>query len=80
MGRVDDDYRCPLCGRVGAGGYAPDTIGYPICTKDPYSCLDKVIEGKTSPEIVGTSLRRILRNHILTQDPSLMNLIAVFIR
>ena len=39
MGSVDPDYQCPWCGRIGAGGYAPDGIGYPICTNGPFSCL-----------------------------------------
>ena len=26
---------------MGAGGYAPDPIGYPICTLGPHSCLQK---------------------------------------
>ena len=32
MGSVDRTYRCPWCGRVGAGGYATDSVAYPICT------------------------------------------------
>ena len=49
MGSVDEDYRCPLCGRVGNGGYAIDgmceSIG-PICTEGPWSCLwQDVIDG-----------------------------------
>ena len=39
MGSVGEDYRCPWCGREGAGGYAPDGIDYPICTEGQYSCL-----------------------------------------
>ena len=39
MGSVGPRYRCPWCGRVGNGGYAPDPIGYPICTEGEYSCL-----------------------------------------
>ena len=39
MGSVGDDYVCPWCGRAGNGGYAPDPIGYPICTEGRYSCL-----------------------------------------
>ena len=32
MGSVSDDLLGPWCGRVGNGGYAPDWVGYPICT------------------------------------------------
>ena len=39
MGSVGADYRCPWCGRVGAGGYAMDPIGYPICVEGPFSCV-----------------------------------------
>ena len=31
MGSVGDNYKCPLCGRVGHGGYAMDWVGYPTC-------------------------------------------------
>jgi hypothetical protein len=40
MGSVGEDYVCPWCGRMGAGGYAPDPLGYPICTEPPHACLD----------------------------------------
>ena len=46
MGSVGEDYRCPWCGRVGAGGYAPDWVGYPICTEGPHSCLWWVDEAR----------------------------------
>ena len=39
MGSVGRDYRCPWCGRTGFGGYAPDRVGYPICTRGRFSCL-----------------------------------------
>ena len=39
MGSVSDDYKCPLCGRVGNGGYALDGVGFPICTDGDFSCL-----------------------------------------
>ena len=31
MGSVGDNFSCPLCGRKDQGGYALDTIGYPLC-------------------------------------------------
>jgi hypothetical protein len=46
MGSVGDDYMCPWCGRVGAGGYAMDGINYPICTDGPHSCLDAACGGQ----------------------------------
>ena len=39
MGSVGDDYRCPWCGRTGNVGYAPEDVGYPICTNGSHSCL-----------------------------------------
>ena len=43
MGSVGDAYACPHCDAKGAGGYAPDPIGYPICTVGPGNCLDKMV-------------------------------------
>ena len=58
MGSVGRDYRCPLCGRVGRGGYAIDWIGqYPVCTESPNSCLDKVVdEDVQAVDIVAAAL------------------------
>ena len=42
MGSVGKYYKCPLCGRVGNGGYALDGVSEsigPICTGGPWSCL-----------------------------------------
>ena len=44
MGSVGEGYRCPWCGRTGAGGYALDGswqegFSVPICTEGDYSCL-----------------------------------------
>ena len=50
MGSVGEDYRCPLCGRTGMGGYSPDWIGFPICTEGDYNCLDKVCPSDTSDD------------------------------
>jgi hypothetical protein len=44
MGSVDEEYECPWCSRKGAGGYAPDPVGYPICTEPRYSCMMHCIE------------------------------------
>ena len=40
MGSVDKNYKCPWCGRIDNGGYAPDCISdVPICTEGDFSCL-----------------------------------------
>ena len=39
MGSVSENYLCPWCGLRGNGGYAPDEVGYPICTEGQFSCL-----------------------------------------
>ena len=45
MGSVGENFACPWCGRTGNGGYAPDVLGYPICTGfhteqgESYGCL-----------------------------------------
>jgi hypothetical protein len=38
MGSVSENYQCPWCRRTN-GGYAPDWVGYPICTEGAFSCL-----------------------------------------
>ena len=53
MGSVGDNYRCRLRGRVDVGAYAPDWLGYQICTKEHNGCLNKVRDGYTAPEILG---------------------------
>ena len=60
----DAFHKCPLCGRVGNGGYALD--GYdvgPMCTgtdEVPYSCLYRVVEDNVTPtQIVGKALEKI---------------------
>ena len=50
MGSVGEDYRCPLCGRTGMGGYSADWIGFPICTNGVHICLDNVCPSDTSDE------------------------------
>ena len=47
MGSVGDDHRCPLCGRVGMGGYAIDLPHnfLIVCTEGPHNCLDLLTEG-----------------------------------
>ena len=53
MGSVSDDFMCPWCGRVGAGGSfrwqaaKPGRwVYYPICTAGAHSCLKAADGGK----------------------------------
>ena len=47
MGSVSEQYRCPLCGRKGMGGYHVDGLGIgPICTDGDYACLDGLVDEK----------------------------------
>ena len=32
MGSVGNNFKCPICGRMGHGGYAFDNVGYPTCS------------------------------------------------
>ena len=61
MGSVPDNYKCPLCGRVGNGGYALDGVGFPICTEGYYSCLwfQWHIHGLWPEQIIGNAIRKI---------------------
>ena len=78
MGSVGDNYKCPWCGRVGNGGYAPDWLGYPICTNSEYACLWKEEEGL--PEFREKQLKCILRNHeVLVGCGDVLGLVAEFI-
>ena len=47
MSSVSEQYRCPLCGRTGMGGYHVDGLGIgPICTAGDYACLDGLVDEK----------------------------------
>ena len=64
MGSVGPNYRCPLCGRVGNGGYVGDGVAYyPICTEGNYSCLwFQVQEHSRSPaQVLGNAVQGILK-------------------
>ena len=63
MGSVDDNYKCPLCGRKGNGGYALDGIDYPICTRGDFSCLwfQTIQHNRPPKQIVGNAIRAILK-------------------
>ena len=61
MGSVPDNYKCPLCGRVGNGGCALDGVGFPICTDGDFSCLWFQIlhHGLWPEQIIGNAIRKI---------------------
>ena len=52
MGSVGDNYRCPICGITGMGGYALDGIDVPVCTAGKYNCLDKLLDKRASPTVI----------------------------
>ena len=58
MGSVSDDYVCPACGAVGMGGYAPDSVGRPICTNSPDSCLSKLLDGRLQANEIRAMIRQ----------------------
>ena len=66
MGSVGGDYKCPLCGRVGNGGYALDgLLCGPICTEGTYSCLwfqllDRPYD-RCADDIVATALYKVVK-------------------
>ena len=67
MGSVAEDYRCPLCGRTGMGGYSLDSIGFPICTDGKHNCLRKFCSPGTrgvatlsAEDVVGEALGKII--------------------
>ena len=77
MGSVAENYKCPLCGRVGNGGYDVDGLSIgPICTgaKFANSCLDKVSGPHyLSPQkIVGKALEKVLCHHFQKRYPMLI--------
>jgi hypothetical protein len=63
MGSVSDAFRCPWCGRRGNGGYADDSLGYPVCVgfddKSP-SCLSNwVIVGRGRDEYFALAFKAV---------------------
>ena len=80
MGSVGENYRCPLCGRTGHGGYAMDDIGYPVCTRAGNSCLNKVADHNLKPwHIVGAALREILKGTALYLHNDICENIGAFL-
>ena len=69
MGSVSGDYKCPLCGRKGNGGYALDgLLCGPICTEGNYSCLrfqlcDQPYH-RSAEDIVGTALYKLVKEKL----------------
>ena len=69
MGSVGDDFMCPWCGRVGAGGYTIDGIKYPLCTDGAHSCLNAASGGQDLKAFRARQLAWINRNHpVLTGE------------
>jgi hypothetical protein len=84
MGSVGEDYKCPLCGRVGNGGYAVDGLCLgPICTGDQASksCMDLLIDDKLDPhEILATAFEKVLGSSFCRNYPCLAWNIVPFLR
>ena len=60
MGSVPIDYVCPHCDGKGYGGYAPDGVGYPICTEGTANCLDKLLQGQHTRALVKRSALKMV--------------------
>jgi len=84
MGSVGEDYKCPLCGRVGNGGYAIDGIGIgPICTDDQAVkfCLDLIFSDKLEPhQILATAFEKVLGDRFCQTYPLLAWSVVPFLR
>ena len=82
MGSVGEDYKCPLCGRVGNGGYVLDgwNVG-PICTgvKVRYNCLHLVLDNATPNQIVCKALEKVLGGELNTRYPCLAVLVVPWV-
>ncbi len=73
MGSVSEDYKCPLCGRIGNGGYALDSVGYPICTGGEYACLDRILDKDISPvQCISAAIQGVLNSSRSSAQPSRM--------
>ena len=87
MGSVSENYRCPLCGRTGMGGYSLDSIGFPICTEGKHNCLGKFDSSGTrgvatlsAEDVVGEALGKIIGGvRAFEQCPSLLHHVASFL-
>ena len=81
MGSVNDDYKCPLCGAVGQGGYVLDGFAYfPVCTvRDGTSCMDKCLDGMWVDDVLAHAMIHVLRNHKLSANYDITLRIAQFL-
>jgi len=65
MGSVNENYRCPLCGVVGMGGYHLDGLELPpVCTEGKWNCLDRLTEPPWP------SVEQILYTNLQHQHPT----------
>ena len=65
MGSTSDDFKCPICGKVGPG-YAPDVVGFPVCSFSENSCHHKIQDGRsTEVGIVAGALYHIFKQGAL---------------
>ena len=63
MGSVGKDFKCPLCGRKGHGGYAIDGVDCgPVCSERTAlgspSCMDKLDEAWPE-QIMGQAIKAL---------------------
>ena len=65
MGSTIDDFKCPICGKVGPGR-APDVVGFPVCNFSVNSCHHKIEDGRsTEVGIVAGALFHIFKQGVL---------------
>ena len=79
---VQPAHKCPLCGRVGNGGYALDgwNVGL-ICTGESvrYNCLSRLTNYTTPNQIVGEALEKVLGGELNMKYPCLALLVAPWV-
>ena len=78
MGSFPANWRCPLCGRVGNGGYVIDGFPRATCTDGDYSCLWFQVSdrGLTAGQIYSNALEAVLQQHTLNTPELRRTLIA----
>ena len=78
MGSFSPDFRCPLCGRRGIGGYIVDAYMHDqaMCTEGNYSRLwfQMIERGRSAGEIYQNALQGVLRQS-LNQPEVLRNIV-----
>ena len=70
VGSVGNDYKCPWCGRRGAGGYAPDWVGKPLCTEPEFNCLAVSMDASEIQFKVKVLKSNVFCNRWPTQNPT----------